>query len=367
MKILFITTIPSPYRVSFFNELGKVSDLTVLFEKSVSDERDDSWSKYRFDNFKGIILKGKAVSVNTAFCPSIVKYLNKKWDRIIVCNISTPTGMLAIQYMKMHHISYWIEGDGGFAKSGKGLKEMIKRHFIKNADGYFSTSAAHDGYYKTYGANQDRIHRYPFTSLYYNDIIKEKTISDSFSRNQLGFREERIIISVGRFSYQNGYGKGYDTLLKVARILGDQYGFYIIGDKPTEEFVSLAKSYELGNIHFVDFMPKKELFKHYQAADVFVLLTRGEAWGLVINEAMACGLPIITTDKCIAGLELVENGVNGYIVPVNAPKQTAQKIKECFLDDNLVSYGKNSIAKIQDYTFEKMAERHMEVLSNGKD
>lgn len=81
---------------------------------------------------------------------------------------------------------------------------------------------------------------------------------------------------------------------------------------------------------------------------------------------MACGLPIITTDKCIAGLELVENGVNGYIVPVNAPEQTAQKIKECFLEDNLATYGRNSLTKIRDYTFEKMARRHMEVLSYKK-
>ena len=362
MKILFITTIPSPYRVSFFNELGKVSDLTVLFEKSVSDERDDSWSKYRFDNFKGIILKGKAVSVNTAFCPSIVKYLNKKWDRIIVCNISTPTGMLAIQYMKMHHIPYWIEGDGGFAKSGKGLREYIKKHFISGATGYFSTSDAHDSYYKTYGANSKRVFRYPFTSISTTDIVdhlytrKEK----NELRSELSMSEDKIIISVGQFIKR----KGFDILIKASDLLPNDYGIYFIGGRPTEEYLSMTK--DRNNIHFIGFKTKEELQKYYLAADLFVLPTREDIWGLVINEAMACGLPIITTDKCIAGLELVENGVNGYIVPVNAPEQTAQKIKECFLEDNLATYGRNSLTKIRDYTFEKMARRHMEVLSYKK-
>ena len=362
MKILFITTIPSPYRVSFFNELGKVSDLTVLFEKSVSDERDDSWSKYRFNNFKGIVLKGKAVSVNTAFCPSILKYLNKKWDRIIVCNISTPTGMLAIQYMKMHHIPYWIEGDGGFAKSGKGLREYIKKHFISGATGYFSTSDAHDSYYKTYGANSKRIFRYPFTSISTNDIVDHLCTKEEKTklRSELEIYEDRIIIAVGQFIKR----KGFDVLIKASNMLPNDYGIYFIGGQPTEDYLSMAKG--RNNIHFIGFKTKEELQKYYLAADLFVLPTREDIWGLVINEAMACGLPIITTDKCIAGLELVENGVNGYLVPVNAPKQTAQKIKECFLEDNLVTYGKNSISKIQDFTFEKMARRHMEVLSYKK-
>lgn len=362
MKILFITTIPSPYRVSFFNELGKVSDLTVLFEKSVSDERDDSWSKYRFNNFKGIVLKGKAVSVNTAFCPSIVKYINKNWDRIIVCNVSTPTGMLAIQYMKILHISYWIEGDGGFAKSGKGLKENIKKHFISGATGYFSTSAAHDLYYKTYGANSKRIFRYPFTSISTNDIVDHLYTKEEKTklRSELEIYEDKIIIAVGQFIKR----KGFDVLIKASNMLPNDYGIYFIGGQPTEDYLSMAKG--RNNIHFIGFKTKEELQKYYLAADLFVLPTREDIWGLVINEAMACGLPIITTDKCIAGLELVENGVNGYLVPVNAPKQTAQKIKECFLEDNLVTYGKNSISKIQDYTFEKMARRHMEVLSYKK-
>ena len=46
MKILFLTNIPSPYRVDFFNELGKLAELTVLFETAASDERDSSWNCY---------------------------------------------------------------------------------------------------------------------------------------------------------------------------------------------------------------------------------------------------------------------------------------------------------------------------------
>ena len=49
MKVLFMTNVPSPYRVDFFNELGKLCDLTVYFEKKSSDERNDIWKEYRLE------------------------------------------------------------------------------------------------------------------------------------------------------------------------------------------------------------------------------------------------------------------------------------------------------------------------------
>lgn len=52
------------------------------------------------------------------------------------------------------------------------------------------------------------------------------------------------------------------------------------------------------------------------AADIFVHPTREDIWGLVVNEAMAKGLPVITTDRCVAGLELIKNESVGRIVPV---------------------------------------------------
>ena len=63
-------------------------------------------------------------------------------------------------------------------------------------------------------------------------------------------------------------------------------------------------------MHFIAFQEKEMLEKYYIAADVFILLTRGDVWGLSINEAMANALPVITTDRCIAGIELVEQNGN---------------------------------------------------------
>ena len=370
MKVLFITNVPSPYRVDFFNELGQLCDLTVTFEKNTSTERDKSWVNYSFDNFTGIFLKGISINTDTAFSFKIIKYIkNLSFDRIICTNYSSPTSMIAIWYMRRHKISYWLESDGGFAKSGKGIKEKIKKHFITGATGYFSTSKENDKYYIAYGADPDKIYRYPFTSLYKNDILKHITIESSKKslKREFDITEEKVIISVGRFSYMGGYGKGFDILINAIAKLNNKIGVYIIGGEPTEEFLNMCSDLKLTNVHFVEHKSKEDLKKYYQLSDLFVLMTRGDVWGLVINEAMANGLPIITTDKCNAGLELVEDSVNGYIIPIDSPEALAKKINVIFSDDELcLEMGRNSLEKIRRYTFEEMANLHIVYLTEKK-
>lgn len=88
MKVAFITNIPSPYRVNFFNEWGKYCDLTVFFEKSSSDERDKSWGNNDFRNFKAVFLKGIRSDVDKAVSFEVCKHLKKNaYDHIIVSNI----------------------------------------------------------------------------------------------------------------------------------------------------------------------------------------------------------------------------------------------------------------------------------------
>lgn len=362
MKVLFLTNVPSPYRVDFFNELGKYCDLTVLFEKNTSAERDKSWKNYEFKSFSGVFLKGFSVSTDTAICLGVIKYIkNGQFDIIVCCNFSSPTGILAIAKMKQKKIPYYLEADGGTAKSGKTFKEWLKKIIISNANGYFSTSESCDEYFLTYGADKNKIYRYPFTSLKNEDILNSPLLSPEKHnlRKKLGMTEERIIISVGRFSYQNGYGKGYDTLLQVCEKLPREIGVYIIGDKPTKEFLNWKERKCLNSLHFIPFKLKRDLFDYYKAADLSVLLSRGEAWGLVINESMANGTPVIATNACVGALEIIKNRENGYLVPVNSPQEVLSCISEFLSDEDFQkNMSFSAIQEIKNYTIESMVNAH---------
>lgn len=367
MKILFITNVPAPYRVDFFNEMGKYCELTVVFDKITSDERDSSWCNQNFTNFKGIVLKGVSLNTDTAFCPGIIRLLrHNKYDHIINANSYSPTGMLAVAFCKIHKIPFFNEADGGFAKSGKGIKESIKRILTSAANGSFSTSKALDEYYRVYGADNGSIYRYPFTSLWQKDIlppsitIEQRDCLKNKYRKANNITHENVLLSVGQFIHR----KGFDILIHSMSILPDDYHLYIIGGDG-KEYYSLIKEHGLKNVEFINFLSKDKLKEYYLAADLFVFPTREDIWGLVINEAMACGLPIITTTRCVAGLELVEAGKNGYLVEPENHKELAERISQVLSDKELKDkMSLESVQRIQNYTIEKMASRHIEILSD---
>lgn len=111
------------------------------------------------------------------------------------------------------------------------------------------------------------------------------------------------------------------------------------------------------------FKKKEELVKYYKASDLFVLPTREDVWGLVINEAMARGLPVITTDKCVAGLELISDYENGFIVPVERADILAERIEDVMSDERLATrMAEASLEKIRPYNIENMASQHFNIL-----
>lgn len=354
MKVLFLTNMPSYYRTDFFNQLGYFCNLTVLFEKKDAKHRDSKWLSNEFKNFDAIFLD------NIKYKLKINKYLSrKKYDIIIVGGYSTPIGMLSINYMNLKKIPFILNVDGGFIpKKENFIKKVIKKYYISSARYWLSTGKETTEYLINYGANFEKIFIYPFTSLLQKDLL-EYPISYSAKKklkSKLHISEEKIILSVGRFIYK----KGFDVLLRACRGIPSCYGVYIVGGEPTEEYIKLKQDFNLTNVHFIGFKSKKELKQYYMASDLFVLPTRQDVWGLVINEAMAYGLPVITTNKCIAGLELIKNQENGFIVPINNAEILADKINEILGNEIILKkIAENNLKKIKKYTIENMADEHM--------
>lgn len=362
-KILFITNIPAPYRVDFFNELGKYVGLTVLFEaKSANNQKIHfNWNLDTVKNFKAVFLsEGDCYEKQVNW--SILPFLKRNhFNEIIITNYANFTEMAALLYLKVHHIPYYMETDGGRIKADENrIKKAFKKFLISGATGYFSPSAGADDYLAYYGADRAKIHRYPFTSLKQSDLLKRALTQEEkqYWKSKLGVPEQKMVLGVGQFIYR----KGWDILMQVAADLPEQVGIYLVGGKATQEYLYLKKKLHLEHVHFADFQTKEGTAAYYKAADLFVLPTREDIWGLVINEAMGYGLPVITTDQCVAGLALVENGKNGYIVPVGDTRQIAGHIRDILGHPEIQSaMSEESLRRIQPYTIENMTKVHAHV------
>jgi len=366
LKVLFLVNIPSPYRVDFFNELGTYCELTVLFEKQLSTERNEDWHKSDFTNFVGIFLSGIKIR-NSILCTGISRYLKKGlFDIIVVGGYSTATGIYAIHLLRLRKISFIINTDGGMINQEVWTKYIFKKYLISSAAHWLSTGESATKYLLHYGAKEENIFFYPFTSIYKKDVvakpIEPQTKIELKKKHNL--TAEKVVISVGSFIAR----KGFDTLIRASVNLPVSYGVYIVGGTPTPEYIKLIEQHSLTNIHFIDFKKKEELMQLYMASDLFVLPTRDDIWGLVINEAMASGLPIITTNNCGAGLELVKDYENGFIVETNSENQLSERIEEILGNSSLsADMGNNGINKIQRYTIENMAIEHLSIFNTIAD
>ena len=335
IDVLFLTNIPSPYMVGFLNELGKYCNLTVIFEKQSDSTRPNSWKETLGHElrFKSKILKGIPIGSqlygdnlgiapdDKAFSLSVIKHLKRKYDLIIVSNPCTPTGIIAIIYLQIMRIPYAIQSEGGFPGSGKGLKEYLKYRLMSKAVLYFSTCNLDDQYFYRYGATDYRIRRYNFTSMYKKDMPSEVISENSKNdiKKKLSIPDGIMIMTVGR----SVPIKGYDILLKaysgVERYIKstnslENVTLYFIGAEKLPEYDEIIRRYSIKNVEFIRNIPFEQLKEYYKAADIFVMPTRRDTWGLVINEAMAYGLPIISTNMCVATDALIEDKVNGLII-----------------------------------------------------
>lgn len=354
MKVLYLTNTPAPYKVAFFNELSKKCDLTVLYDGIDKDKREDAWfkdnvTKYRYDNLGSFDFN------------KLKDYLNKGFDVIVNGKYASKYGAYLCMHINKNYRTYFITADGGVIKNNF-IANKIKSFFISKGKYFLSSGEQTSKYFEYYGANKNNIYTYNFTSLFKKDILdKPVDYQEKIKlRKEKNLEYNRIFISVGSLINR----KGYDLLLQSLKDnkLNDTL-FLIVGSgEKKEELECYIKTNNINNVKFIGFKEKKEVFVYLKLSDVFIFPSREDIWGLVINEAMACGLPIISSDNVVAAKELVDKK---YLYN---PEDIA-KLKElintfnAYTEGQLYKIGLENINKIKDYTIENMAKRHLEIFN----
>lgn len=360
MKVLFLSNIPSPYLVEFFNLLGQHVELTVLYERKSASDRNDSWTKLEFKHFRAIFPWSIHIGSENALIPSIGFYLKRSYDIIIFGNYASPTGVLGVFLLKMLRRRYILFSEGGLAKNSKSFKELIKTFIISKAPMYLSACLPGDQYFLHYGAKQANIVRIPFTTLYHQDILKEDAI-DHEKRRLRDFyhipQEAFIIMTVGRFIPL----KSIETLITASSHVKKTHQTWIVGEGPLREsYVNQIGELQANHIHLIDFMNKDELIRYYRMSDLFVMPSLTESWGLVILEAMSQGLPIITTKTCVAGLEHITDGINGFLIDPLDVKTLESHINLLIEHPEMrKKMGSYNLQTIRHQTFENMVKIHL--------
>ena len=110
----------------------------------------------------------------------------------------------------------------------------------------------------------------------------------------------------------------------------------MLGEGPLRgELERYAATHSVPDVHFIGFKNQTRLPTWYRSASVLAVPSEDEPWGLVINEAMCCGVPVITTEEVGAAADLVQDGVTGYLYPCGNVSELEKRLNTVISDARL--------------------------------
>lgn len=356
MRVLIIFNHPAPYKVNAFNELAKYVDLTVLFERTKAKDRPDSFyskNEYHFNHFflkDGYIGKEGTISSNVR---KYIKAHHQEYDVIIMNGYSHVAEIKAIKYMDKHHIKFGLLINGGVIKKESKLKKAYKTKLISKASFYLSPSKASNEYLKYYGAKEKTIYNYPYCNMFKSEISASSKEENNKIRDKYHLPiDKKIFINASQFIERK------NNILLMSLFKNRKEHLVLVGDGPLKnKYLRYIKDNKLDNVHLLPYLEKKELFALYRASDYHISLSKEDIFGHTILEALACSLPVISSNKVISALEYIKDGYNGYLVDLDDLNGLNKAL------DNISSISKENVLKsVENNTFEKSAKAIYEVL-----
>ena len=330
-------------------------DLTVLYLSRAGAEtyRDaDMGTTLRWDvelltGYRHVFLRNLVHDSNLGWTrhinPGIVPALLRgHYDMVIsMTGWGSISAMLGLLTCRVAGIPFFLYGDSSFPPPEDTLRQRIRarlmRMLFRDAAGFMVSGVLNAAYYRHYGGDPDHFFLLPWAVD--NDRFARAAMFAAGEREtmraRLDLRPEQTVFV---FSAKLVERKDPMTLLRAYKQMSgrDRAAVLFLGDgelrAPLETY---AREQGLTNVRFAGFINQVELPKYYAMSDVFVLPSTYEPRGAVINEAMACGLPVIVTDRCGSIGDIVLDGENAFIYPAGNAEALATAMSQLAGDSAL--------------------------------
>lgn len=239
-------------------------------------------------------------------------------DAVLVYGWSYKAHLAAMKFFK-GKIPVVFRGDSTRLDDSPGIRKLVRRlylrHIYKNIDIALAVGTNNRRYYESLGLRPEQIVFAPHAvdNRRFEESSIEKSEAARRWRHQLGIEDQHIaVMFVGKLEHK----KSPALLLEAFKRLNAE-GLHLIFVGSGELESTLQLNASCNRVHFLGFQNQTAMEVVYRLADVVALPSRGpgETWGLALNEAMACGCALIASDKVGSAVDLIDEGVNGWIFP----------------------------------------------------
>ena len=342
-RLAVLTEIIAPYRIPVFNALSRKAeiDLHVIF-LAETDSSMRRWRTYADEiQFSYEVLpswRRRLGKYNILVNQNVASAVRKAKPEVILCGgYNYLASWQAARWARRNEVPFllWCESTSSDQRGKHLLVESLKQNFLRNCDGFVVPGRSALAYMRQGGVPSGKVFVAP--NAVDNDLFSARgQIARGNSvrlRGELGL-PARYFLFVGRLVKAKGVADLLEAYGSLESELRSQVGLAFAGDGPMRaELEALSRSIFPGAVHFPGFVHRDELASYYALAECLVLPTHSDPWGLVVNEAMACGLPVICTDVAGCAADLVKS--NGRLVAARAPRRLADAMREIATDPEL--------------------------------
>lgn len=365
-RLAIITEIIAPYRIPVFNALAARDDvdLHVIF-LSESDPSLRQWPVYK-----------KEIQFSYEVLPAWRRRVGK-YNMLVNCGVGAalrrfhPDAVLCGGYnylaswqaarwakSKKLPLLLWSESTANDHRRGRLEVEFLKFRFIRWCKAFVAAGTSSRDYLIAMGAPSDRVFIAPnAVDMEFYAAIACSARQDAAAVRARHGLPSRYFLCAGRLVPEKGI---FDLLAAYAKLEAgerSQIGLVFAGDGAARaQLEERAAAINAGYVRIRGFVHREELAELYALAEALVFPTHSDPWGLVVNEAMACGLPIIASEVAGCVPDLVANAENGFIVPSGNVEELARALRSLLSNPALAQeMGESSALRIQAFTPEACA------------
>ena len=362
-KLAYLVSHPIQYQAPLLRYIAANSDidLTVFFlsDFSIRGYQDAEfkatvqWDVPLLEGYKHVFLPalGGAEKL-TPFRPfsyNLRRYLKAgQFDALWLHGYSHPSNLRAMIAAKLLGIPVLLRSDiQQNSAFGTGIKRKIKEAVIRRlfalANGFLAAGTLNKEYYQHYGVSQEKIFLMPYAvdNCFFQAKAEAARPNRETLRQALNLETGRpIILYASKFIARKRAADALEAYIRLSSDGAREPKPYLLFVGDGEERPRLEERVnQLGwnSVRFLGFKNQTELPAYYDLCDVFVLVSEREPWGLIVNEVMNAGKPVIVSDQVGSAPDLVRDGENGFVVPVGDITMLAERFSTLTEDPKLAA------------------------------
>jgi len=365
-RLVILTEIIAPYRIPVFNALASRGDvqLHVIF-LSENDPSLRQWHVYKDEiKFSYEVLpawRRRIRKFNVLLNRGVSAALRRARPDAVLCGgYGYVASWQAAFWAKRYGVPLllWSESTALDIRRKHRFVEFIKRKFCQRCRAFVAAGKTSREYLLELGASSNSIFIAPdavdvdfFAAGAQKARRQEQEIR---TRNSL---PPRYFLSVGRLIKDKGVFELLDAYAKLEPSIRSRIGLVFVGEGAArQELAARALEIQPGVVRFCGWVHREQIPEIYALADAFVFPTYSDPWGLVVNEAMACSLPIVASQVAGCAPDLLQDGSNGFAVRPRDVEGLVHSMGKLFEDPELARLmGSRSFQRVQEYTPETCA------------